>query len=343
MITEAQTRADALGVNRRETAIAVSVQRTSDIAIHMPLREVPPDVFCLTPPPVPPRISFVNTKRIHPHRAVRSQGCSPTAVELEQVRQHWETARCEPLILNHQRTIIDGYKRWLVARELGIDTLPCVILEISDDEALNQILAHASAKNWWTPCRRIALALTREEALSERARENQRAGGRTKAPSILAEAQHIDVCREIARMAGTGTGSVRKVKGILAAGCPLLKQEALRRAISIDAAWKISKFDNDEQMRELGRRASKRRSTRRVKAQSRAYAAKCECDGEREREVIGHIQQTFDKLTRSGPLEKFRDPGLELLARMEREIDVRVSNMAMSQASEPTGDAVQAG
>ncbi len=342
MITGAQARADAFGVKKSETAIADSVQRSSDAAILMLSREAPRDVFCLTPPPVPPRVSFLKIKKIHRHAAVRDLGCDPTSVELEPIRRNWETVRFEPLTVNINGIIIDGHKRWAVACELRIPTLLCVILEISDDEALDQILARASAKNWWKPCRRIALALTREEALSKLARENQRVGGRTKDPSILAEAQHIDVCREIARMAGTGTGGVRKVKRILAAGCPLLKQEALRGAISIDAACKISKFDNDEQMRELGRRASKRRGTKRVEAQSRAVANGSESVGEHQRDLIGQIRQLSIELTSSRPLEEFRDPGLELLARMERKLDVCDSGLPRPQSSDPADETTEA-
>jgi ParB-like chromosome segregation protein Spo0J len=335
MITEAHARADALEVKSNEVAISLSAQQTSDTEIHMPSREVPPDVFCLTPPPVPPRISFVKTKRILPHAAVRDLGCNPTAVELEPIRRNWETARFEPLTLNIHGIIIDGHKRWLVALELGVTTLPCVILAISDDEVLDQILARASAKNQWNLCRRIALALTQKDALRERSRENQRSGGRKKDPSILTKAQSIDVRRELGRKAGAGTGSVSKVERILADGCPLLKQEALRGAISIDAAYKISKWDHDEQKRELGRRESKRRGRRRVKALGRAAAVRNKSVGEQGREVIQQIRQLFDELARSGPLEKFRDPGLDLLGRMERELDVC--------DSEKASDTVQAG
>jgi ParB-like chromosome segregation protein Spo0J len=274
----------------------------------------------------------VKIHKIRLHQAVRALGYDPTAVELEEVRQHWETALSEPLTLTRQKTIIDGHKRWFVARERRIATLPCVTLAISDDEALDQILARASAKNWWNPYRRICLALTREEALRERARENKRAGGRKKDPSTLTKAQHIEVCREIARMAGAGTGSVRKVKGILAAGSPLLKREALRGAISIDAAWKISKLKHDEQKRELGRRASECRGRKRVQALGRAAAIRSERVSEHQRERFGQIRQLFDELTHSGPLEEFRDPGLELLARMERKLDVYESDAAVETA-----------
>jgi hypothetical protein len=325
-----------------ETAMAASVHQTSAAAKLLPFPEASPDGFCLTPPPIPPRISLVKIQRIHLHPAVRALGYNPTAVELEPVRQHWETARSEPLTVTDQGTIIDGHKRWVVARELGIATLPCVMLAISDDEALDQILARASAKNWWKPYCRICLALTREEALRELARENQRAGGRKKDPSTLTTAQHIEVRREIARMAGAGTENVRKVKSILDKGCPLLKQEAQRGAISIDAAWKISKLDHDEQMRELGRKASKRRGRKRVQALGRAAAIRSECVSEHPRERFGQIRQLFDELTHSGPLEKFRDSGLELLARMERKLDAYESDMEMSRASAPAGETTEA-
>ena len=315
-----------------ETAIAAPAHQTSGAAILLPCPEASPDGFCLTTPPVPPSIASVTIRRIRPHPAVRALGCKPTAVELEPVRQHWKTSLLEPLIVTSQGTIIDGLKRWFVAWERRIATLPCVKLAISDDEALDQILDRASAKNSWNRYRRICLALTREEALRERACENQRAGGRRKDPSTLTGAQQIEVRKEIARMASASTGSVTKVKKIRTAGCPLLKQEAQRDAISIDAAWNISKLDHDEQMRELGRRASKRRGKKRVQALGRAAAISSERSSEYRRERFGQIRQLFDELTRSSPLEKFRDPSLELLARMERELDVYDSDTAVNAA-----------
>jgi len=317
-----------------EVAMAGAAQQVSGVATFQPPPELSADGFCLTAPPVPPHTALVKIKWFRLHLAIRALGYKPTAVELEPVRQHWETAHSEPLIANQKGTIIDGHKRWIVARERGITALPCLILEISDDEALEQILARASAKNSWNLCRRICLALTQEEALGQRARENQRIGGRKKDPSILTKAQQIDVRREIARMAGAGTGSVTKVKRIFAAGCPWLKQEALRGAISIDAAWEISKLDHDEQKRELGRRASKRRVRKRVEALSRAMAIRSERDSKHPREQLGKIRQLFDELTRFGPLEKFQEPGLELLAKMERKLDDYESNPAVKTTAE---------
>jgi len=317
-----------------EIAMAGAAQQVSGVAIFQPPPESSADGFCLTAPPVPPHTALVKIKWLRLHRAIRALGYKPTAVELELVRQHWETAHSEPLIATQKGTIIDGHKRWVVARELGIVTLPCVMLAISDDEALEQILARASAKNSWNLCRRICLALTREEALGQRARENQRIGGRKKDPSILTKAQQIDVRREIARMAGAGTGSVTKVKRIFAAGCPWLKQEALRGAIKIDAAWKISKLDHDEQKRELGRRASKRRRRRRIEAQGRKAFVSSGLVSEHPRERLGQMRQLFDELTRFGPLEEFREPGLELLARMGGKLDDYESNPAVKTTAE---------
>jgi ParB-like chromosome segregation protein Spo0J len=327
----------------RESASVAPVQPSSILATGASPPDPPPDALRLTPQPILPKIASVKIQTLRLHPAVRALRCNPTAVELEPVRQNWQAALAEPLTVTRRGTIIDGNKRWAVALEHRVSTLPCLILAISNDEALDQILARAATKNWLNRYRRIRLALTLEEALRNRARENQRAGGRKKGPSTLTKAQQIDVRREIAQKAGASTGSVTKVKQILAAGSPLLKQEAQRDGISIDAAWRISKFDHDEQKRQLGRRASERRGRKRTRDLARAAHNGNAPVGPNREGRVAQIGQLLDEITRSGPLAKFRDQVRELLAYMERELDAYDSTKAKPNVSDPTDSIAQAG
>jgi hypothetical protein len=86
---------------------------------------------------------------------------------------------------------------------------------------------------------RILLALELEPWFKERAKLNQRIGGRDKGSSQLTEADRLDVRLEIARAAGVSVGNVSKVKYILTDAVPEV-QEALRLgeiSISRGATW----------------------------------------------------------------------------------------------------------
>ena len=157
----------------------------------------------------------------------------------------------EPLIITRNRTIIDGYCRWEIARRQGRTTVTCIEYDLTEEEALRWLLyRHRRVEGLNAFCR-ILLALDLELWFREPARVNQSAGGRTKGSSKLTEAERVDVRSEIAAAAGVSLGNVTKVKQLMTTACTEL-QDALRNGeVSIHRAWLWREMSSENQRREL--------------------------------------------------------------------------------------------
>lgn len=151
--------------------------------------------------PLPPGVEARKTDELRPHPAMVQCNLLPTAVQLEPLHKVGMRVFELPLLICHDGTIIDGYKRWMIARDLEHPTLMCMVLDKSEEDALRLILEKARSRNYLNPFCRIALALKLVEPLAAQARENRVLGGRKKQLAKLPKAQKIDVRKEAARLA----------------------------------------------------------------------------------------------------------------------------------------------
>lgn len=133
----------------------------------------------------------------------------------------------EPLLITKDRTILDGYARWTLARQRGRLTLPCIEYDLSEAEGLYWLLQKHRRSNGLNAFSRVLLALELEPWFREQARSNQRAGGQNRGSPKLTEADKVDVRSKIADAAGVSAGNVSKVKQ-LAANAPPAILQALR-------------------------------------------------------------------------------------------------------------------
>ena len=188
---------------------------------------------------------------LNPHPAYVRHHLAVPAHKLSALAERGDLAFREPLTITKGGTIIDGYGRWELARHQGRSTLPCLEYDLSLTEALQWILRthqHSAGLNAFN---RIMLALDLESSFQERARSNQRAGGKYKGSSNLTEAEKLDVRSEISAAAGASVGNVSEVKNlIMSAHSELL--EALRSGeISIHRAYLWSQATPEEQKEQL--------------------------------------------------------------------------------------------
>lgn len=188
---------------------------------------------------------------LRPHSSYVRHHLTVPASELSTLAERGERAFLEPLVITQDRTILDGYARWELARRKGRATLPCLEYDLNDEDALRWLLyKHRRVEGLNAFCR-ILLALDLEPWFREQARVNQSAGGRIKGPSKLTEAETVDVRSEIAGAAGVSLGNVTKVKQVMATACPEL-QEALRNGeVSIHRAWRWREMSSENQRRAL--------------------------------------------------------------------------------------------
>lgn len=173
------------------------------------------------------------------------------AHKLSALAEQEDLAFREPLTITHDRTIIDGYTRWELARLQGRPTLTCLAYKLSEVEALQWILRTHQRSNGLNAFNRIMLALELEPSFQERARSNQRAGGQHKGSSNLTEAEKLDVRTEIAAVAGVSVGNVSKVKHLLTAACSELLETLRSGEISIHRAWLWSRAAPEKQREAL--------------------------------------------------------------------------------------------
>lgn len=148
----------------------------------------------------------------------------------------------EPLVTTSDGTILDGHARWQVAREKQQPMLPCLVYDVSEEEALGIVLQRHRAAGGLNAYARILLALRlephfRKEIASSVVRPGETIIGRRKPSSNLTKRESRDVRRDIARIACVSTGNVTKVKQLVDGAIPAIRERLLRGDVSIHRAW----------------------------------------------------------------------------------------------------------
>jgi hypothetical protein len=166
---------------------------------------------------------------------------------LSALAERGELAFNDPIVITHERFVIDGYARWELAKRRGRALMNCIEHHMTSEEALEQLIRAHGPSRGLADFLRIELALDMEPHFREKALMNQQAGGQYKGSSKLTRAQQIDTRREIARLAGVGSGNVHKVKKILAHACSSLLQAARTGEVSINLADKWSHKPHTQQ------------------------------------------------------------------------------------------------
>jgi hypothetical protein len=197
---------------------------------------------------------------------------SVDASKLSCLSERGDLAFCDPIVVTRDRIVIDGYARLELAKRKGVPTLNCIERDLTLEQALEELLRNHCQSRGLNDFVRIELALDLEPYFREKALRNQQAGGQDKGLSKLTRAQQVDTRREIARLAGVGSGNVRKVKNILTHAYSSLLQAARTQEVSINLADKWSHKPHVEQNEYLRRsrieRGLKRRARNLVAAHS---------------------------------------------------------------------------
>jgi hypothetical protein len=160
----------------------------------------------------PGRLVACNVHELHSHSSYSRHNLRVTASQLSAIAEQGDLAFREPLLIARDRTILDGYGRWELARQQGRLTVTCVEYELGEEEALRWLLHRHRGSSGLNAFSRILLALELEPFLREQGRSNQREGGQYKVSSKLLEADKVDVRAEVALAAGVSVGNVSKVK-----------------------------------------------------------------------------------------------------------------------------------
>ena len=192
------------------------------------------------PPEVHRQFVTCRVDELHPHPSYVRHQLTVPASKLSALAERGDLAFQEPLVITRERTILDGYARWELARLQGRVTLPCIQYELTEEDALRSLLQRHRRSKGLDDFTRVLLALELEPLLKEKAQSNQRAGGQNKGSSKLTEADRVDVRRKIAQAADVSVGNVTKVKQLIGTAHPELLEALHAGEVSIHRAWKLS-------------------------------------------------------------------------------------------------------
>ena len=225
------------------------------------------------------QVSSYRVEELYPHPAYVRHHLIVPAHKLSALSERGDDAFREPLTITNNRTILDGYARWILAGHQGRSTLPCLEYGLSETEALQWILRTHQRSSGLNAFNRILLALDLESTFQEKARLNQRAGGRYKGSSNLTKADKLDVRSEVAAAAGASVGNVSKVKHLLTAAHSELLEALRNGEISIHRAWLWSQTAPEEQREELWRHRTEsgiKKTIRHLVSQHRSKIARAQ-------------------------------------------------------------------
>jgi hypothetical protein len=163
----------------------------------------------------------------------------------------------EPIFTTTDGLILSGFGRWRVATLDSKNEIDCFEHPLSLEQALEFILTHHRPRQGWNDFVRICLALTQKSGFQQKAFANMRGGGTNKGFTSLLEAR-INVCREIAKLAGTGSTNVGKVETILRKAHLSIIAALQNGSLRIHPAWSWCKRSKLEQLDEFARHEEKR-------------------------------------------------------------------------------------
>jgi hypothetical protein len=212
---------------------------------------------------------------LRPHPSYVRNCLTVPASQLSALVERGDRAFLEPLMITQDRTVLDGYARFELARLQGRATLPCIAYELTESEALHWLLQKHRRSNGLNDFTRMLLALELEAWFKEKARSNQQGGGRNKGSSKLTEAGRLDVRSEIAAAAGVSVGNVTKVKQLTTTAHSDLLQALRSREISIHRAWGWSKAPPERQREELRLYQSQRGIKKAIRLMVSRHRSRC--------------------------------------------------------------------
>jgi hypothetical protein len=182
------------------------------------------------------RLTNRPTASLRPHPTYQALCGSIAATRAHRVAQQVGPIR-EPLVTTSEGTILDGHARWRVALDRQQPSLPCLEYDVTEEEALQIVIQQHRAAAGLNDFCRIVMALKLEPFFNERTPRSRPATVARGLSSNLTNAEHRDVRKAIASVAGVATGNVTKVKQLLRTVVPEVRERLVRGEVRIHRAW----------------------------------------------------------------------------------------------------------
>jgi hypothetical protein len=207
-----------------------------------------------------------SSELLRPHPAFDQIGWRDTEDLNRVARRNSQLVR-EPLRITKQGIILSGVGEWELAVFERKPYVYCIEYDLDNNQALQFILACSGARKGLNDFVRLRLALTLEDYLRAKGRENMSAAGKHKGLTNSPNFTPIDVRRWIAELAGTGTGNVDKVRTILQKAPANIIRALQEGSLRIHRAWtwcNLSKTDQLKAFNELEEGLAMRKTARKI-------------------------------------------------------------------------------
>jgi hypothetical protein len=197
------------------------------------------------------------------HRALEEVGWAGVTNEFNEAAKLSHQSGADPILITTTGTILAGFGPWRSAILDSKREINCIEYPLPEDESLKFMLTHHQTRCGWNDFVRICLALTLESNLQQTALDNMRIGGKLKGLANLPKAQHIDVRKEIARVAVVGDRNVSNVRTIVQRAHPILIEALKEGTLRINYALQLCELAKVDQLEQFIR-YSEERATNRV-------------------------------------------------------------------------------
>src|SRR5215470_3772470 len=108
-------------------------------------------------------------EELHAHPSYARHQLIVPSYQLSVIAARGERAFLEPLVITQDRTILDGYARFELARVKGLTTLPCIQFDMNEAEALQWLIQKHGRSKGLNDFSRILLALELEPWFRQKA------------------------------------------------------------------------------------------------------------------------------------------------------------------------------
>jgi len=182
-----------------------------------------------------------------------------TEEEYQQLEQNILAKRkCHDAIVLWDNTIIDGFNRFCICVEHGIEFEVKEMDFASRDDAKIWIIENQLGRRNLNAAQRIELALCKEEVLREKAKKNLTKGGRPKKgeekPSpkrTTLPTERIDIQKALAKQADVGNGRVQRYMQIKNSGKPQLLEQVQNGELKIGTAHRLLMPEIEKQLDQM--------------------------------------------------------------------------------------------
>lgn len=192
-------------------------------------------------------------EQLRPHPVLVRLNLVKSLVELNDSERLKDRNLPELIPITNTGIVIADFREWQAAVSSGRQELDCVEYALSDEDAVEFILARHQPRRSWNGFNRIRLALELEPYFQSKALANQIAGGKFKGWANLPKAEQIEVRQEIARAAGVGMRNVSNVKVILKESAPQIIEALQDGQITIHRALQWCSLSRTQQVEQFTR------------------------------------------------------------------------------------------